>query len=263
MEITLEKIELVKDRTGISYKEAKEALEKADGSVVDAIISIEEGIESGASAGFGEQGAAVFAKIKELVRKGNVSKIRVRKNGETLINVPVNVGVVGALFTPIAMVVAVAAAFGFRCEIEVVKDDGSVLDVSERVNEKRDEVVEKGAALFEGVKSKGTDYVGNLKEKVANGNIEEKFEDFVDKAKDMGDAVMDKAKETNIDEVYENVKDKYHDFTEAAKTRIDAVKKDDDFILNISEDFEDVAEAIEEEMAEELGKIKIVDLTDK
>ena len=28
MEITLEKIELVKDRTGVSYKEAKEALEK-------------------------------------------------------------------------------------------------------------------------------------------------------------------------------------------------------------------------------------------
>ena len=42
MEITLEKIELVKDRTGVSYKEAKEALEAADGSVVDAIISIEE-----------------------------------------------------------------------------------------------------------------------------------------------------------------------------------------------------------------------------
>ena len=28
MEITLEKIELVKDRTGVTYKEAKEALEK-------------------------------------------------------------------------------------------------------------------------------------------------------------------------------------------------------------------------------------------
>ena len=29
MEITLEKIELVKDRTGVTYKEAKDALEKA------------------------------------------------------------------------------------------------------------------------------------------------------------------------------------------------------------------------------------------
>ena len=45
MEITLEKIELVKDRTGVGYKEAKDALEKTDGSVVDAIILIEETID--------------------------------------------------------------------------------------------------------------------------------------------------------------------------------------------------------------------------
>ena len=45
MEITLEKIELVKDRTGVSYKEAKEALERANGTVVDAIIEIEEKID--------------------------------------------------------------------------------------------------------------------------------------------------------------------------------------------------------------------------
>ena len=34
MEITLEKIELVKDRTGVTYAEAKQALEETDGSVV-------------------------------------------------------------------------------------------------------------------------------------------------------------------------------------------------------------------------------------
>ena len=46
MEITLEKIELVKDRTGVSYREAKSALEEANGSVVDAIILIEENMRS-------------------------------------------------------------------------------------------------------------------------------------------------------------------------------------------------------------------------
>ena len=40
MEVTLEKIELVKDRTGVTYKEAKEALEAADGNVVDAIVRL-------------------------------------------------------------------------------------------------------------------------------------------------------------------------------------------------------------------------------
>ena len=44
MEISLEQIELVKDRTGVSYKEAKDALEFANGNVVDAIIYVEENI---------------------------------------------------------------------------------------------------------------------------------------------------------------------------------------------------------------------------
>ena len=75
MEITLEKIELVKDRTGVSYKEAKEALEKSEGSVVDAIIAIEESIDEKTSKSFSKKGEEILNKIKELVKKGNVSKI--------------------------------------------------------------------------------------------------------------------------------------------------------------------------------------------
>ena len=86
MEITLEKIELVKDRTGVSYKEAKEALEKAEGSVVDAIISIEETIDINSKSRMGEQGAQIIDKLKEAIRKGNVSKITIKKDGEILLN---------------------------------------------------------------------------------------------------------------------------------------------------------------------------------
>ena len=38
MDITLEKVDKVKERTGVSYSEAKEALEISNGSVLDAII---------------------------------------------------------------------------------------------------------------------------------------------------------------------------------------------------------------------------------
>ena len=93
MEITLEKIELVKDRTGVTYAEAKEALEEADGSVVDAIISIEETVNAGEKGrGFGEKGEALFAKLKGLIKKGNVAKIQVKREDDTIVNIPVNVG---------------------------------------------------------------------------------------------------------------------------------------------------------------------------
>ena len=40
-EITLEKIDIIKERTGVSYTDAKEALEECDGDVVNALIYIE------------------------------------------------------------------------------------------------------------------------------------------------------------------------------------------------------------------------------
>jgi len=40
-EITLEKIDIIKERTGVSYTEAKEALEECDSDVVNALIYIE------------------------------------------------------------------------------------------------------------------------------------------------------------------------------------------------------------------------------
>ena len=79
MEITLEKIELVKDRTGVSYAEAKAALEKAGGSVVDAIIMIEEEIDIVPKTKAGDQASQIVEKIKALVKKGNISKILVKK----------------------------------------------------------------------------------------------------------------------------------------------------------------------------------------
>ena len=101
MEITLEKIELVKDRTGVSYKEAKDALENAGGSVVDAIIGLEETIDQKEGVNVSEKGGAIIEKIKAIVKKGNVSKIVVKNSdGIEILNVPVNVGIIGAVIAP-------------------------------------------------------------------------------------------------------------------------------------------------------------------
>ena len=102
MEITLEKIELVKDRTGSTYAEAKAALEAADGSVVDAIIALEETMnkEHDKVDGGSLKDSPLFAKLKEIVDKGNVSRILVSKGEKTIVNFPVTAGVIGALLVP-------------------------------------------------------------------------------------------------------------------------------------------------------------------
>jgi hypothetical protein len=165
MEITLEKIELVKDRTGVSYKEAKEALEAAEGSVVDAIIDIEESIDIKNKSKFAEQSAHIVDKVKEAIKKGNVAKIIVKKNDEVILNLPVNVGIVGTVLAPWAAVAGVIAAFGTKCVIELVKDDGEIIDISEMATDTFDEVVEKGSVVVDEVKTKSVDVIESIKAK--------------------------------------------------------------------------------------------------
>ena len=187
MEITLEKIELVKDRTGVTYAEAKQALEEADGSVVDAIIAIEETINAGQKGrGFGKKGEDLFATIKELVKKGNVSRIQVKKDGELVLNVPVNAGIVGVVIAPLASVVGVVAAFGFKCVIEVIKTDGTIIDVSDAVSDAVGTVAEKSSDLFGEVKEKSASFYEKSKEKA---------EELYEKGKEKAEEVVDKAAE--------------------------------------------------------------------
>jgi len=181
MEITLEKIELVKDRTGVSYREAKEALESADGSVVDAIIAIEETIDEKSKGKFSEHSAHIIASIKEAVKKGNVSKIIVKKDEDVVLNLPLNVGIVGTVLAPWAMIAGVIAAFGTKCVIELVKEDGSIYDISEMANETFGDIVEKGSNIADEVKVKGTDVYKNVKGKATEAiNKVKKDDDDLD-----------------------------------------------------------------------------------
>ena len=72
----------------------------------------------------------VIDKLKELVQKGNVTKILVKKDGETIVNFPVNVGiVVGVAAAPWALILAAITTLGMNCHIEVLKDDGEIVTI--------------------------------------------------------------------------------------------------------------------------------------
>ena len=57
------------------------------------------------------QGEALLGKVKELAHEGNVRRIIIKDGqGKTLIEVPLSVGVVGALVAPVAAAVGAIAA---------------------------------------------------------------------------------------------------------------------------------------------------------
>lgn len=98
--------------------------------------------------------SAALDKIKELVSKGNVSRIVVRKDDKDILNIPVTVGVVGAVVgitaAKWAMLAAVLATVGFGCTVEIIKNDGEIVNVlSEEDNQK---IHDKAADIMDDVK---------------------------------------------------------------------------------------------------------------
>lgn len=94
-----------------------------------------------------DQVNAVVEKLKALVREGSVSRVRLERHGDTLLNLPMPAGVVGAIVgltaAPFATVAGALVTLGMDCEVIVVKADGSELNLNRTsVGEKIGEVVE-------------------------------------------------------------------------------------------------------------------------
>ena len=157
MEITLEKIDLVKERTGVSYKQAKEALEAANGDVVDAIIAIEETEscccgDSTWTENISAKGSEVMDKVKEMVKTGNVNRIRIKKDDLVIMDIPVTAGAVGIALIPQLAAIGAAVALLTKCTIEVERPNKETINVSEVIVSKTEEMTDKLKHKVEDVK---------------------------------------------------------------------------------------------------------------
>ena len=72
----------------------------------------------------------MVSKIKELVAEGNVSRIRIRKGDNIILNLPLSVGLIGTVLglvaAPWAVILGTISTIGFKCTVEVEKKDGTV-----------------------------------------------------------------------------------------------------------------------------------------
>ncbi|HEX3043961.1 MAG TPA: DUF4342 domain-containing protein [Bacillota bacterium] len=121
----LEKIDIVRDRMHTSYEEAKQALETANWDLIETLVLLERQ-EANRKEEIFIRGNELVEKVKELVRKGNVSRIIVRQDEKVLIEIPVTAGVVGALLAPQLAIIGAVAALVSRCTVEIEKNDSEV-----------------------------------------------------------------------------------------------------------------------------------------
>lgn len=126
MEITLEQIDLIRQRTGTGYKEAREALEAAGGNLVDALVMMENNgehcyaeqhmtppagtplpgmQEQEPEPGKGKKGQKmgmvkhnkIVSGLADLSRR---SKIKITLPGERKVEIPAVLGLAGVVLAP-------------------------------------------------------------------------------------------------------------------------------------------------------------------
>lgn len=69
-------------------------------------------------------GDNLLNKVKEIVREGNVRRLIIKnEEGKQLIEIPLTVGVVGAVLLPVWAAIGVIAAIVTSASIEVVRND--------------------------------------------------------------------------------------------------------------------------------------------
>ena len=110
-----------------------------------------------------KQAEEIVEKVKDLVKKGNVSRVRILKDDNVIVNLPLTAGVVGSVVVlaaaPWAMLLAAVTTIGLDCRVEVEKTDGEVIaiqgkDVTEKAVKVGDRMMDMGEALVDEIRKK-------------------------------------------------------------------------------------------------------------
>ena len=121
----LEKIEVLRDRLGVTYREAKEALEASNGDLVAALIALEQK-QARLTSRLEERGREVVERARGWLARGNITRVKLKKGDETVLDFPATVGVAGVAAMLLSAPLAVAGALGavaalannYRLEVE-------------------------------------------------------------------------------------------------------------------------------------------------
>jgi hypothetical protein len=71
-------------------------------------------------------GEQLLSRVKELVHEGNVRRISIKQDGNTILEIPLTVGIAGVLLVPVWAAIGVLGALLAQCSIEVVRSEEPV-----------------------------------------------------------------------------------------------------------------------------------------
>lgn len=114
----LEKIDTLRERGRVSYQEARDLLAESDGDLIDALIRLEQRGTFTREKIYAK-GNEIVEKVKDVIRQGNVTRIRVKTKDDVILDMPVTAGAAVAVFAPYLALLGAVAAIATQCSIEI------------------------------------------------------------------------------------------------------------------------------------------------
>lgn len=144
MSTTLNQIDELRKRASVGYSEAKEALEKTNGDMLEALIYLEQNNKSNCrrQTSFGE-------KVSALIRKGSNIRCIMQKQDRVIFSLSLNVVVLIALFTLpfielIALGMLIALFTGHRFKLQGCNGQTEKINQTlDRVSNAADQIKER------------------------------------------------------------------------------------------------------------------------
>jgi hypothetical protein len=106
--------------------------------------------------------------LSELIQKGNVSRIKIKKDDTVLVDMPVNAGIAAtviAIVIPPILAFLLIAAVTTKITVEIIKEDGSIEVVNKYILKVADEVKDRSTIFAGHVKNKFNEVKDNLRNK--------------------------------------------------------------------------------------------------
>jgi len=145
MNINLEQIDELRKRADVSYEDAKDALERFDGNMVDSLIYLEKNKRIKSCGyqnhhhGYNHGNGDFFEKVKGLWKKGNKIRFIVTIQDKTLLNLPLAVSLIIAMLTLHYSIVVLVLALIFGCRFKF-KNGTEEMKVNETLNKVHDNI---------------------------------------------------------------------------------------------------------------------------
>jgi len=135
MTVGLELIEMLRERANVSYEEAREALEKCNNDIVEALIYLEKQDkiktppkDNHSTSGFGTT-------VKKVVRSCNETRFLISKNEQNIIDLPLTIGIITTAIVPPLTVVGLLAALFTGHKIRLEKPGSEDLKINKTLDD--------------------------------------------------------------------------------------------------------------------------------